>query len=202
MYPMERRIFIAGLTALGASGLATAGHAQGAEELARIDAYLNAMRSAQGTFVQYNSDGSTSEGEYWIKKPGLMKFEYAQPHPHIIVADGVWVAVIDRSSNDAPQQYPIRSTPLNLILRDETDLLASGVVRRITRSDGRTTIMASDDEEDGSLEMVFDDNPIALRQWVTINPQGQRTTIELTSMEQNVELPRRMFSIQAAARLR
>ena len=199
---MDRRNFIAGLTALGASGLATAGHAQGADELARIDAYLNAMRSAQGTFVQFNSDGSSSQGEYWIKKPGLMKFEYADPHPHVIVADGTWVAVVDRASNDEPHQYPISQTPLNLILRDQIDLLNSGAVQRVVKSGSRTTLMAVDPNErdTGSLELVFDENPLALREWVTINPQGQRTTVRLNSMQQNVELPRRMFSIQAEAR--
>jgi len=198
---MDRRIFLAGLGALGASGLASAGHAQGADELARIDAYLNAMRSAQGSFVQFNSDGSSSQGEYWIKKPGLMKFEYAAPQQHVIVADGTWVAVVDRSSNDDPHQYPVSQTPLNLILRDQTNLLNSGVVQRVVKSGSRTTLMAQDpDERDsGSLELVFDENPLALREWVTINPQGQRTTVRLTSMQQNVDLPRRMFSIQAEA---
>ena len=192
---------MAGLTALAASGLATAGHAQGAEELARIDAYLNAMRSAQGTFTQFNNDGSSSQGQYWIKKPGLMKFEYARPHPHVIVADGTWVAVVDRNSNDQPQQYPISQTPLNLILRDRVDLLSSGAVQRVVKSGNRTTLMAIDpgQRDSGQLELVFDENPLALREWVTINPQGQRTTVRLNSMQQNVDLPRRMFSIQAEA---
>jgi len=159
------------------------------------------MRSAQGSFVQFNSDGSSSQGEYWIKKPGLMKFEYAAPQQHVIVADGTWVAVVDRSSNDDPHQYPVSQTPLNLILRDQTNLLNSGVVQRVVKSGSRTTLMAQDpDERDsGSLELVFDENPLALREWVTINPQGQRTTVRLTSMQQNVDLPRRMFSIQAEA---
>ncbi|WP_316015957.1 outer membrane lipoprotein carrier protein LolA [Roseobacter sp. HKCCA0434] len=198
---MERRYFIAGLTALTATGLATAGRAQGAEELARVDAYLNGMRSARGSFLQYNANGSQSSGQYWLKKPGLMKFEYAPPHPHIVMADGTWVATIDRNSNDTPNQVPLGSTPLNLILRDNINLLSSGAVQRVRKEGARTTLQAIDpsDPSSGSLELVFDENPLRLRQWVTINPQGERTTIQLTSMEQNIDLPRNMFSIQAEA---
>ncbi len=195
---MERRVFIAGLTALGATGLATAGRAQGAAELERIDAYLNAMRSARGRFVQFNSDGSQSAGQYWLRKPGLMKFEYDAPHPHVIVADGTWVAVVDRNSNDDPHRYPVGRTPLNLILRDRIDLLNTGAVQRIRKSAAQTTLVAidPDDPDSGTLEMVFSENPLALTQWVTTNPQGQRTTIQLASMEQNMDLPRNMFSIE------
>ena len=109
IYPMKRRTFIAGSTALAALGLASAGHAQGAEELARIDTYLNAMREAGGRFVQFNSDGSRSEGELWIRKPGLMRFEYDAPHSHVVISDGVtrlsiarqlyWIHIADQAIN-------------------------------------------------------------------------------------------------------
>ena len=161
---------------------------------------MNAMRSARGSFIQFNSDGSRSSGQYYLDKPGRMRFEYAAPHPHIIVADGTWVAVVDRNSNDTPAQYPVSQTPLNLILRDRVNLAGSGAIQRVVKSGSSTTLHAIDPSEPGSgrIELVFDENPLALREWTTVNPQGQRTQIRLTSMEQNVDLSRRLFSIQAA----
>lgn len=200
IYAMKRRTFIAGSTALAALGLASAGHAQGAEELARIDTYLNAMREAGGRFVQFNSDGSRSEGELWIRKPGLMRFEYDAPHSHVVISDGVWVAVVDRRSNDDANRVPLSRTPLNLILRDNIDLLRTGAVQRIRKSGAETRlIMIDPDEPDsGTLEMVFTENPLSLSRWITTNPQGQRTEIQLTDLQEGVSIPRGMFSIEAA----
>ena len=58
-----------------------------------ISARLNELATVKGEFTQINPDGSTSEGTFFISKPGKMRFEYKPPTPTLIVADGKTVAV-------------------------------------------------------------------------------------------------------------
>ena len=51
-----------------------------------ISAYLNDLKTAEGTFAQINDDGSTSSGKLYIKRPGKMRFEYNPPASALVVA--------------------------------------------------------------------------------------------------------------------
>ncbi|MEM9012732.1 MAG: outer membrane lipoprotein carrier protein LolA [Pseudomonadota bacterium] len=196
---MLRRLFVAVLSlALAAPGA----YAQGAEDLARISAYLNGFRTADGTFVQANPDGSLSEGRFYISKPGRIRFEYNPPNPALVVADGIWVAVVDRLANSDPQRYPLGETPLDLLLRDRIDLNEEGAVRSVEREAGQMRVRAVDPDRprQGTITMVFSDNPLELRQWIIEDDQGQLTTVILGDMRRGIDVSRSLFSIEQAAR--
>src|SRR5690606_6231490 len=61
-----------------------------------IQAKLNSISTMHGTFVQTGPNGEMTEGRVYIQRPGKMRFEYDDPHPMLIVADGRRVAVEDR----------------------------------------------------------------------------------------------------------
>jgi outer membrane lipoprotein-sorting protein len=44
--------------------------------------------------------------------------------------------------------------------------------------------------------MVFADNPLELRQWIVVDPQGLTTTVALSEMRSNVELDPNLFFIE------
>jgi outer membrane lipoprotein-sorting protein len=43
--------------------------------------------------------------------------------------------------------------------------------------------------------MVFDDGQNELRQWIIVDGKGQRTTVELTSVEKDVKVNPKLFNI-------
>ena len=54
--------------------------AQDARDMARISAYLNATTTVEGGFVQIAPNGETSDGKFFISRPGKIRFEYtAEP---------------------------------------------------------------------------------------------------------------------------
>lgn len=193
---MNRRLFLAAAVALLAPGAL----AQGGADVQRISTYLNAITTLQGSFVQTNPDGSISEGTFYIQKPGLMRFEYLPPNPALVIADGVWVGVLDRRSNTAAQRYPLSDTPLDLLLRDRVDLSREGAVRKVERGNGQLRVTAVDPDapQRGSLTLVFSDRPLELRQWIVVDDRGQVTTVLLSDMKRDIRLQRSLFSIEAA----
>ena len=176
--------------------------AQDGRDLARISAYLNSISTLEGEFVQVDPDGVLSEGQFYIHRPGRIRFEYRQPNPALVIADGFWVGVVDKRY-DQVNRYPLNETPLNLILKDDIDLANEGAVQRIERSDGQMRIVAQDPQrrDSGSITMVFADNPLELRQWIVDYTQGGATTVALSSTRANIPAAPENFVIPESARL-
>jgi len=166
-------------------------------DLLRISNYLNGLGSMAGNFVQVGPSGDLSEGRFFMRRPGRLRFEYQPPNPALIVADGTWVGVCDRQI-EVFDRFPLEETPLDLLLRDRVDLRREDAVTDISRAEGQLRVTAIDPDapEQGSIVMVFSDVPLALRQWVVVDAQGLTTTVALSETRSNVELDPRLFRIE------
>ncbi len=166
--------------------------------LSQISAYLNGLRTAEADFTQINGDGTISTGRLFIKRPGRVRFEYAPPDQTLVMAGGGQVAVFDGASNiGMPEQYPLRRTPLNLILEANVDLARRSMVTGHDHDGTATVVTAQDPEhpEYGSIQLKFTDDPVELRQWVINDSSGQTTTVALGPLETGGEISARLFSI-------
>lgn len=160
-----------------------------------ISAYLNELKTAQGTFTQINDDGTISTGTIYIKRPGRMRFEYNAPDTALVVASANAVYIADSKSNQPPETYPLRRTPLSLILARNVDLARANMVVGHD-FDGTATIVTAQDPENpeyGSIQMKFTGNPVQLRQWVVLDDGGGRTTVVLGGLETGGSLSNRLF---------
>lgn len=167
--------------------------------LGAISDYLNGLSTVEADFTQVNSDGSISTGKIFIKRPGRVRFEYAPPDRSLVIAGGNQVAIFDAKSNQPPERYPLKRTPLNLILAENIDLSRAKMVVGHTEDGSSTRVRAQDPEnpEYGSIELVFTANPVELRQWVITDDLGAQTTVILGEMKKGGQLGARLFDITA-----
>ncbi|RYH96548.1 MAG: outer membrane lipoprotein carrier protein LolA [Acetobacteraceae bacterium] len=164
-----------------------------------ISAYLNSLTTVEADFTQVNSDGSISTGKIYIKRPGRVRFEYGPPDRSLVIAGGQNVAIFDAKSNQPPEQYPLKRTPLNLILAANVDLGRAKMVVGHTEDGTSTRVRAQDPEhpEYGSIELVFTDSPVELRQWIITDDLGSQTTVILGEMKKGGNMGARLFDISA-----
>ncbi len=193
---MNRRSLLSAAAALVVAATAPASFAQDARELARISAYLNSVTTLVGDFVQVDPDGILSEGQFYMSRPGRIRFEYSEPNPALVVADGFWVGIVDKRYGNV-DRYPLGETPLNLILKENVNLGAEGAVQAIEQSDGQLRVRAVDPDhpERGSITMIFGANPLELRQWIVDDAQGGSTTVALSETRSNVDIKNSQFVI-------
>lgn len=126
-----------------------------------------------------------------------MRFDYDAPDPALVIAGGGAVAIFDRKSNEPPQQFPLKRTPLSVILKRDVDL---GTANMITdhRADALTTTVTAQDPDNpdiGFIDLVFTAEPVELRQWVITDQDGSQTTVILGDMEFGVDVKDSLFSV-------
>lgn len=172
--------------------------------LAELSRYLNGLSTVEAEFTQINPDGTIATGTIRISRPGRVRFEYAPPDRTLVMADGQVVAIFDPKSNQPPEQYPLRRTPLHLILAPRVDLETARMVVG-HRQDGpatRVTAQDPDHPEYGRIDLVFTPDPTELRQWVITDDAGNQTTLILGEMRKGGRLAPNQFDILAEARNR
>lgn len=169
--------------------------------LSALSDYLNSLTTVEADFTQVNSDGSISAGKIYINRPGRVRFEYAPPDRSLVIAGGQQVAIFDAKSNQPPEQYPLKRTPLNLILAKDIDLGRAKMVVGHSDDGTSTRVTAQDPEnpEYGTIELVFTDNPVELRQWIITDDLGAQTTVILGEMQKGGQMRASLFDITAEA---
>jgi len=194
---MNRRSLIAAMTAF--AGLPTLASAQSYDP-AVVDAlsrYLNTITTMQGGFMQQAPDGQQiAEGEFFMRRPGRMRFEYFDPYPTVMIADGTWAGVINRQTKTL-SQVPLSRTPLYLLLDENINLAASGAIQSIGRAPGIVSATAIDPSNpgQGSITMVFSTTPVQLLKWVITDEQGRSSVISLRNVTRGQYIDPRKFVI-------
>jgi len=167
--------------------------------LSALSSYLNDLKTAEAEFTQINDDGTIVTGQMYLRRPGRARFEYKPPDETLVMAGGGQVAVFDAKSNLPPDQFPLRRTPLNLILAPNVDLSRAEMVVGHTSDENTTSVIAQDPKnpEYGQIELVFTADPIQLRQWIISDGTGQKTTVILGELKTGVSIRPILFDMNA-----
>ncbi|MBL4766668.1 MAG: outer membrane lipoprotein carrier protein LolA [Rhodobacteraceae bacterium] len=170
---------------------------ENALSLAEISVYLNSLKTAEATFKQINDDGSQSSGRLYLKRPGRMRLEYDPPVESVVVAGAGAVVIFDpKSNNHSPETYPLRRTPLSIILKKNVNLGAANMVVG-HRFDGQATVVTAQDPKRpdiGQIDLIFDHNPTRLSRWVIHDGTGAQITVNLSEMETGMKLHASLFN--------
>src|SRR4029077_15637706 len=120
----------------------------------RVNNYLSGMQVLSGKFVQVGPDGRRTQGQFYISNPGRVRFEYDDPSPIELVADGQSVVVRDRKL--ATQDiYPLSQTPLRFLLADRVDLLRDTNVIGVYSDDIFSTVVIEEKSVGGIHRLML-----------------------------------------------
>ena len=184
-------------TIFGRPGEATAFDARQRGLAYRVSAYLSNIRQLHGNFVQVGPDGGKSEGEFFLQKPGRVRFDYNPPSPIEMIADGSSVVVRDRKL--ATQDlYPLSQTPLRFLLSDRIDLMRDTNLVGVFADDVFVTVVIEERQILGGthrVALMFGAQDYQLRQWTVTDPQGYDTTVVVYNLDNSKTPDPNMFRI-------
>ena len=163
-------------------------------DIARVEAYLNGVRTLSADFIQIAPNGAISRGQFYLKRPGRLRFEYEPPAPVLVVADGTYVNYFDVELGQL-SQIGVYSTPLGVVVAEEVKLEGQIAVTSVEREAAVVSLTTIDTEEPGrgTLTLIFSDRPLELRKWEIIDSRGLLTTIALDEISTNQNLDPELF---------
>jgi len=163
-------------------------------DIARVEAYLDGVRSLRSHFVQTASHGGVAEGTIYLRRPGRLRIDYLPPTPLQLFADGTWLIYLDRELEQV-NQVPLSATPASFLVRDRIRLSGDVAVERIVRRRGAINLYLSqaDDADAGRMILTLAENPLSLRGWTVIDGQGVETTVTLTDPAINPDIEPGIF---------
>jgi outer membrane lipoprotein-sorting protein len=166
-------------------------------QAARVSSYLSSLQTLVGNFVQVAADGSKTKGDFYIQKPGKLRFEYEAPSPIAVIADGSSLAVRDKKL--ATQDiYPLSQTPLRFLLSDRIDLLKDTNVVSVTADDVFISVTIEEKQVmvgTSRLMLMIGAKDGQLKQWTVTDPQGYDTTVAVYNLDTSRKVDPALFKI-------
>ncbi len=171
--------------------------AQDKADVARVEDYLNGIRTLSARFLQIAGSGDASEGSVRIERPGRMRLEYDEPVPLLVVAFAGQIVQYDKELKQATY-LPLSATPAAILLREKVVLSGDVTATAVERGSGtlRVSIVQSDDPRSGKLTLVFSEAPFRLASWVVVDAQGQTTRVALDDVRTGIALDPQLFTFR------
>ncbi len=154
-----------------------------AEDLKRIDDYLNALTTISADFTQVAPDGTLSSGKFYLKRPGQMRWQYEPPTPILMIANGNELIFYDYELQQV-SHIPVDSTIASFISRPQISLRDASIEMVDFESQPgaiRVTIRQKGKPENGTLLLEFSDYPLQIKNMVVTDAQNQVTTVSLNN---------------------
>ena len=165
--------------------------------LSNLSSYLESIKKVSGSFTQINSDKTVSTGRIFLFRPGRMRMEYKTPDNSLVIVGGSQIAVFDSKSNTHPRVFPLRKTPLKILLEKKINLKTSDIIIRHEEVENSTVVVLQDPKLSsyGSLKLVFTDHPVTLRQWVITNEMSDQTVLKFKDFINQPNMSSNKFDI-------
>ena len=160
----------------------------------KLIGWLEGVDTLQGDFTQIAPSGAISEGKFYLRRPGFLRFEYEPPTPLLIVANGGMVYVRD-TELETTDSYPAGKTPLKFLLAKKIDRKDAKVVSVDRGVDSVAVTFASSDEEtEGELTLIANAPDFVLRRWIVRDLQGGITVVTLHDVVSGERLANSLFA--------
>ncbi len=162
--------------------------------LQSVESYLNGITTLRARFVQTANDGSQASGDFLLKRPGRMRFQYDKPVTDFIVADGSMIYYYDGKMKQQ-SSAPISKSLADFFLRRQLNLSGDLRVSDVRKSHGQIdmTVVQAKDPLSGSLTLMFSEKPLELKAWRIVDPQGLVTTVTLSNTVLGLKLDNKYF---------
>ncbi|MGQ0664781.1 MAG: LolA family protein [Pseudomonadota bacterium] len=163
-------------------------------DVARVEEYLNALKTLSARFLQVAPSGEALEGTIYLSRPGRMRIEYDPPSPTLLIA-GRGMFIHYDSALKSVIYLPLDATPVGVLLREPVELAGEVSVHAVERGPGslRLTLVQTKDLRAGKLTLVFHDRPLALANWQVTDAQGAVTRVALIEPRAGVSLDPALF---------
>ena len=160
-----------------------------------VSTYFNGLDTLKGVFLQTDPDRKQAKGRFYVKRPGLFRFDYGAPSRKVMVSDGRFLAIQDPDLKN-PDTFEMDQTPFRLLLQKDVDLMRDARIIDAKQADDLIVVSLQDKSPDapGKIQLFLSTKPeVALREWVITDAQGLETRVEVSELDKSGGIDPRLF---------
>ncbi len=161
----------------------------------KIENYFNNITTLQAKFIQLDEDGSYKNGILMISKPVKIRFEYKKPSSILIVSDGQYVIFYDKNLNQL-NRISINKVPIKFLVNNNFSFKNNDIIIKNIEYEGNVIILSIQYNKNmltNKIKLIFENNPLILRQWIIEDSQGYKTRISLEDVNTEIKLDEKKF---------
>ncbi len=175
------------------------------EAIQRLDKFITEVDSFNGRFMQtvFDEQGEivqSAEGDVALNKPGRFRWQYTQPYPQLILADGEYLWIYDEELLQAsakPIDEALGNAPI-MLLTNIRPLHQDFEIKEAATRDGLNwveLIPLVQDTEFYRIQIGLDENNV--RKMELYDHFSQKTVIEFANLKTNVTFQPEYFKFKA-----
>ena len=159
-----------------------------------IQKYLMDIKTLQANFTQINDTGEIMTGKLFLKKPGKIRFSYDTPHNLQIVSKQQALLIFDpKNSGSGPLTYPLSSTPLGFLIKNEVGALINESSEGFEIDD---KMFIEIQNPKYRVSIAFKKKPMSLVGWEFENKIGEIINISLDNIKTNDFISNEIFKTE------
>ena len=164
--------------------------------ISKIEKNWNKTKSMSGTFIQLDTDGNYSEGNFYFLKPYLSKFEYNDKKENIITNETL-LRLVDKDGYQI-ESYSIGNNILKDLLSYNIDIKKEFDVISFQIEDDSYNLWFKSKEglTNQSLQLFFDKNTLDLKKWEIFDELNNKTVLEFTKIKKNIFISQNLFVVK------
>jgi len=176
------------------------------DAIQQLDKFFSEVNSFEGQFIQtvYDENGEVvqeAKGDVALDKPGKFRWQYTQPYPQLILADGEYLWIYDEELLQAsakPIDTALGNAPI-MLLTNIRPLADDFEVKDADVKDGLSWVELTplvQDTEFHKIHIGLDENGV--KKMELQDHFSQKTVIEFTNLKTNVSFTPDKFKFIAA----
>ncbi|MFB9983371.1 outer-membrane lipoprotein carrier protein LolA [Mesorhizobium kowhaii] len=161
--------------------------------------HFSSVKSMSGDFVQSGPKGEQTGGNFFLQRPGKIRFNYTGRSSVNVIADGKSLVIYNKKLKTS-RLYSLSKTPLKLLLDNQVDF--SGNRFRGMKEEGDLIAIRLADKSsfgNSKIAMMFDRRSFELRRWTITDEQGLSTTVTIFNVKHGVHFTEGTFTIDYSA---
>jgi outer membrane lipoprotein carrier protein len=180
------------------------GCAHAEQARARLNQFFTEVTSLEATFKQevFDEKGQSmqkSSGTVRLLRPGRFRWEYIEPSPQIILADGrnLWIYDIElEQATVKPLREALGAAPI-MLLSEKRPLEEDFIINKFTQGENLDWVEAVPKKPDMEFQRIeFGLKGKEVRQLVLHDQFGQKTVIQFDNMKTNLNMEPYEFRLE------
>ena len=162
-----------------------------------IEHYFHNITTLYAKFVQHSSNSHIGKGKFYLEHPKKLRVEYKLPEQILIFSAGQNIIFYDQNIN-TPTYSNIENTPFFILLEKTLSLKEKLKIIHYRKKNKILYIqlISKSNPCSGSIELILQNDPIKLRQWIITDYFSIRTKITFFDLKEDRYLNPELFQFK------